>query len=360
MRFADLPHRGTPDRGTERPADDATRSLYTHRAPVDKGSRRALLAGAAAALSLPRIARAQGGTERVRVALFNVTTTLPYHLAQERGIFAAHGIEAVTIPLQAPPLIIQALVAGEADVTSNLVTIEGANINTRRPGTALFFALTGQSSEYRMEQFLVRPQSTAQRLQDLKGAKILCAPGPANLSAARFILRSVGLEDGRDYTLTEQPMGVHVGALAAGTFDAAYTIERVASIALRQGVARLLEAGVISTHLIGRKDALAFASGPAVTERFLRERPEAARRFVAAWRQSVGLIRSDIASARPLYASHMNVPANLVDAIPTLAFRMTEELTPQDVQDFQKFIDVAVQQGVVRERVDVRTMMRTV
>lgn len=318
--------------------------------------RRSLVAGTATTLALPRLICAQG-VERVRVAIFNVTTTLPFHVAQERGLFAAQGIEAVPIMLQTPPLIVQAMITGDADATSNLVTIEAANINQRRPGTALFFALNGQNAEYRMEQFLVRAQSAAQSLRDLRGLRIVSAPGPANLSAARFVLRSAGLEDGRDYSLTEQPMNLHVGALVAGTFDAAYTLEPVASIAVRQGAARILEAGVIATHLLGRREAFTYASGPAVTDRFLRERPEAARRFAMAWRQALNVITTD-PSVRRLFASHMNTPADLVDAIPLLRFRMLDELSPADLEDFQRFIDIAVQQGVVRERIDVRTMLR--
>lgn len=318
--------------------------------------RRSLVAGTAAALSAPRLACAQAA-QRVRVAIFNVTTTLPFHVAQERGIFAAHGIKAVPIVLQSPPLIVQTMITGDADATSNLVTIEGANINLRRAGTALFFALNGQNAEYRMEQFLVRPQSGAQSIRDLRGARIVSAPGPSNLSAARFVLRSAGLEDGRDYSLTEQPMNLHVGALAAGSFDAAYTLEPVASIAIRQGAARLLEAGVIATHLLGRREAFTYASGPAVTERFVRDRPETAQRFAAAWRQSLKVIADD-RSVRSFFASHMNTPPDLVDAIPLLRFQMLDELLPADVEDFQRFIDIAVQQGVVRERFDVRTMLR--
>lgn len=318
--------------------------------------RRSLLAGSGLALAASRRALAQA-PDRVRVAIFNVTTTLPFHVAQERGLFAKHGIEAVPIMLQSPPLIVQALITNDADATSNLVTIEGANINLRRPGTALFFSLNGQNAEYRMEQFLVRPQSTAQSLRDLRGARIVAAPGPANLNAARFVLRSVGLEDGRDYSLVEQPMTLHVGALAAGSFDAAYTLEPVASIAVSRGAAKLLEAGVISTHLLGRQAALTYASGPAVTERFVRERPEVAKRYAAAWREALGLIATD-PGVRGLFATHMNTPPDLAESIPLQRFRMLDELTPADLDDFQRFIDIAVQQGVVREKVDVRTMLQ--
>jgi NitT/TauT family transport system substrate-binding protein len=310
-----------------------------------------------ASLAAPSLARAQA-RDRVRVAVFNVSSALPYHVAAERGFFAAEGIEPSAIPLQAAPLIVQAMVSGDVEAASNLVTLEGANINARRADTALYVALNGQNARYRMEQFLVRPQHPAQSIRELKGARILSAPGPANLSAARAVLAANGLQEGRDYSIQEQQMGVHVGALAAGTFDAAYTLEPVATIAERAGAARRLEAGVIATHLLGRAEAQAFAAGAAVTGKFLQEKPDVARRFASAWSKACALIAADPASVRPLLVQHMQTSAELAPTVPLVNFVMTRDLTPQDIADFQKFVDLAVAQGVVRNQIAVGSFLR--
>jgi NitT/TauT family transport system substrate-binding protein len=310
-----------------------------------------------AALATPAIAQAQA-VDRVRVAVFNVSSALPYYVAVERGFFAAEGIEASAVPLQAAPLIVQAMVSGDVEAASNLVTLEGANINSRRANTAVYIALNGQNARYQMEQFIVRPQSTAQSLSDLKGARILSAPGPANLSAARAVLTANGLQEGRDYTIQEQQMGVHVGALAAGTFDAAYTLEPVASIAVRAGAARRLEAGVIATHLLGRAEAQAFAAGAALTGKFLQEKPDVARRFASAWSKACALITADAASVRPLLVQHMQTSAELAPTVPLVNFVMVRDLSPQDIADFQKFVDLAVAQGVVRNAIPVGSFLR--
>ncbi len=310
-----------------------------------------------AALATPAIARAQAA-DRVRVAVFNVSSALPYYVAVERGFFAAEGIEASAIPLQAAPLIVQAMVSGDVEAASNLVTLEGANINSRRAGTAVYIALNGQNARYQMEQFVVRTNHPAQSLRDLKGARILSAPGPANLAAARAVLAAVGLQETRDYTIQEQQMGVHVGALAAGTFDAAYTLEPVATIAERAGAARRLEAGVIATHLLGRAEAQAFAAGAALTGKFLQEKPEVARRFAAAWSKACTLIAAEPASVRPLLVQHMQTSAELAPTVPLVNFRMVRDLTPQDLADFQKFVDLAVAQGVVRNAIQVGSFLR--
>ncbi|MGG5887468.1 ABC transporter substrate-binding protein [Falsiroseomonas sp. HC035] len=310
-----------------------------------------------ASLAAPSIARAQA-RDRVRVAVFNVSSALPYYVAAERGFFAAEGIEASAIPLQAAPLIVQAMVSGDVEAASNLVTLEGANINARRAETALYIALNGQNARYRMEQFVVRPQHPAQAIRDLKGARILSAPGPANLSAARAVLAANGLQEGRDYTIQEQQMGVHVGALAAGTFDAAYTLEPVATIAERAGAARRLEAGVIATHLLGRAEAQAFAAGAALTGRFVQEKPEVARRFANSWSKACALIASDPSAVRPLLVQHMQTSAELAPTVPLVNFVMVRDLTPQDIADFQKFVDLAVAQGVVRNQIAVGSFLR--
>ncbi|MBP0491484.1 ABC transporter substrate-binding protein [Pararoseomonas indoligenes] len=317
-------------------------------------NRRSLLG---AALATPFLARGAMAADTVRVAVFNVSSALPFYVARERGFFAEAGIAAEAVPLQAAPLIVQAMVAGDVEAASNLVTLEGANINSRRANTAIYIQLGGQNDRFRMDQFIVRPGFSATSIKELKGARIVSAPGPANMSAARAVLAANGLQEGRDYTLTEQQMGVHVGALAAGTFDAAYTLEPQATIAERQGAARRLEAGVIAKYLIGRPDAQAFAAGGALTGKFLQEKPEVAGRFAAAWTKACATIRSD-ASVRDLLVPFMNTSAELAPTVPLVNFAMVKDLTPQEVADFQTFVDIAVRQGVVRSAIDVKTFLR--
>jgi NitT/TauT family transport system substrate-binding protein len=316
--------------------------------------RRSLLLGTIATPFVIGTARAM---DTVRVATFEAASTLPYFVALSRGMFREVGIETVGTPLATHPLIVQALVAGDAEACTNLVTLEAANINSRRPNSVLFFSANGQNAEFQMEQFVVRPNSTAQTLRDLRGMRIMSAPGPGNLAGARGALTAVGLVEGRDFTLVEQPMGLHVGAMQSGQFEAAYTLEPAATIGVRAGAMRRLEAGVIATHMLGRRDALAFASGAGFSGRFLERREDVARRYAAAWARAVETIRTD-ATAREVLTSHLNTPADLAAAMPLQRFTLAREMTPQMIEDLQKFIDVAVQMGVVRERIEARSMLR--
>lgn len=312
----------------------------------------AILAMLATSVATPSLA-----ADKVKVGVFPSSSALPYFVALERGYFKEVDIETEAVTFNAHPLTVQAIVTGDIDVASNLVTLEGANINQRRPNTLTFISLNGQNSQYITEQFVVRIGSTAQSLKDLKGAKIMSAPGPANLAAAKAVLKSAGLEEGKDYTIQEQQMGVHIGAMQANTFDAAYTLEPLASMMIRQGAARRLEAGVISTHLLGRKEALAFAAGGALSNKFMTERPQVAARFASAWAKAVNDVARD-AKVRELLPKYMNTSADIAPTVPLAKLVLIKDLTAQDMSDFQKFVDIGIQQGVIKGAVDVKTLIK--
>ena len=58
------------------------------------------------------------------------------------------------------------------------------------------------------------------------------------------------------------------------------------------------------------------------------------------------------------YLTKFNVPADLVQAVPLAKFTMIKDLTPRDLADFQKFVDLGVEFGVVKGAVDVKSMIK--
>ena len=308
------------------------------------------------ALSAAGIGTLAHADDKLKIAVFPSSSSLPIYVGIERGFFKEVGIEVEIVPMNTHPLQVQALVAGDIDGSANLVTLEGANINQRRPNTAVYLSLNGQNAQYITEQFVVKPGSTAKTLKDLKGARIFCAPGPANLGAAKAILKTVGLEENKDYTMTEQGMGVHIGAIQGANFDAGYTLEPLGTMMIKQGVAKRLEGGVIATHLLGSVSAQAYAAGGLLSGKVVSEKPELAARYAKAWAKSVQVALSD-PKARE-YLTKFNVPADLVQAVPLAKFTMVKDMTARDYADFQKFVDLGVEFGVVKGAVDVKSMIK--
>ncbi|MDR7095614.1 ABC transporter substrate-binding protein [Hydrogenophaga laconesensis] len=296
--------------------------------------------------------------DRVRVGVFPSSAALPFYIAQNRGFFKAAGLEVEEVPMTSHPLTVQAIVAGNIDGAVNLVTLEGANMESRRAKTLKYLSLNGQNSAHVIEQFVVKANLPAKSLKDFKGGiKLFSAPGPANIGAARAVLKKLGLVEGTDFTIQEQPINMHASVLQAGTFDGGYTLEPAATIMVAQKVGKRVETGVIATHLLGNKNASAFAAGAVLADKFVSERPDVAKRFADAWARGVKEAQSD-SSTRGYLIAGMKVPPELAATVPLPRIVMAADLSPADVADFQKFLDLGVEFGVIKDKVDAKALLK--
>src|SRR3984893_15193597 len=317
-----------------------------------------LVIGAVAALTLsvagPDRAAAQ---DKVSVGVFPVSSSLPYFVALERGFFKEQNIEPEMTKLMGGPPNVAAMMTNQIEVSAVLVTLEGLNANVKKPCVAMYIALNSQTKVWKMEQFVVRNGFPSNSIADLKGAKLLSAPGPANLNTAKAILAKNGLKEG-DYTIDQLDMGQHVNAMTAGTFDGGYTLEPNASMMIKAGVARSLEAGVISKYILGDEAADAYAAGCAMTSDFIGKRPDVAKRFAAAWGKAIDFINKNPEEARKYLAKNTFTPDNVVDMVSMLGYTIAGNMTPKQLADLQAFADFGASIGVVPEKVDVTKFLK--
>ncbi|MBV8746377.1 MAG: ABC transporter substrate-binding protein [Xanthobacteraceae bacterium] len=307
------------------------------------------IAMVAVALSAALPASAQ---DKVTVGVFPVSSSLPFFVARDRGYFKDENIEPEMIKLMGGPPNVAAMMTGQIEASAVLVTIEGMNANLKKPGVAMYIGVHVQNKVSQMEQFVVRANSPAKTLADLKGAKLMSAQGPSNVTAAKAVLAAVGLKEG-DYTMDQLDIAQHVNVMTSGTFDGGYTLEPNASTMRKLGVARTLESGVIAKYILGSDDAEAFAAGCALTSDFISKRPDVAKRFAAAWEKALIFINQHPDEARQYLAKNTFTPEDVVDTVPMLKYMMTKDLTPKQKDQFQKFIDFAASVGTLPEKVDI-------
>jgi NitT/TauT family transport system substrate-binding protein len=295
--------------------------------------------------------------DKVAVGVFPLSSSLPYFVALERGFFKEVNIEPEMTKLMGGPPNVAAMMTNQIEVSAVLVTLEGLNANVKKPGVAMYIALNSQNKTFKMEQFVVRNGFKAESIADLKGAKLLSAPGPANLNTAKAILAKNGLKEG-DYTIDQLDMSQHVNVMTAGTFDGGYTLEPNASMMIKAGVARSLEAGVISKYILGDEKADAYAAGCAMTSDFIAKRPDVAKRFAAAWGKAIDFINTNPDEARKYLAKNTFTPDNVVDMVSMLGYVMAGNMTEKQVGDLQKLADFGNSIGVVPEKLDVTKVLQ--
>jgi NitT/TauT family transport system substrate-binding protein len=321
-----------------------------------KSLKLAICAAAVLALSALQSGRAVA-QDKVSVGVFPISSSLPYFVALERGFFKEQNIEPETTRLMGGPPNVAAMMTNQIEVAAVLVTLEGLNADVKKPGVAMYIGMHSQTKVWKMEQFVVRNGFKAETIADLKGAKLMSAPGPANVNTAKAILAKNGLKEG-DYTIDQLDMGQHVNAMTAGTFDGGYTLEPSASMMIKSGVARSLEAGVISKYILGDEAANAYAAGCAMTSDFIQKRPEVAKRFAAAWRKAIDYINANPEEARKYLAKNTFTPDNVVDTVPMLGYIMVGDMTPKQLGELQKFADFGNSIGVVPEKLDVTKVLQ--
>jgi NitT/TauT family transport system substrate-binding protein len=119
------------------------------------------------------------------------------------------------------------------------------------------------------------------------------------------------------------------------------------------GVARTLEAGVITKYILGNENGNAFAAGCALTSDFIKARPDVARRFAAVWKKAITFVNENPQEARKYLAKNTLTPEDVVDTVPMVRYFMAADLTDQHKAEFQKFIDFSTEVGTVPEKVDI-------
>jgi NitT/TauT family transport system substrate-binding protein len=291
--------------------------------------------------------------DKVTVGYGTGTTALPYFVGVEMGLFKKHGIDinGISIPLNSN--LQSSLIANQVDAGAVMLAVEGMAANYVKPGSITYISLNAQSDDHRMEQFVARKGEEIKSLADFKGKKLVSAPGIGNMTIAKAALQAAGLKDG-DYKLDQLDTAQHINVLTSGQYDGAYTLEPNATIMRAKNVAYTVEAGLVAKIVLGNPKANAYMAGGALSQKFLTERPDVAKRYIEAWDEAIDLIAQKPAEARQTLLKYTPTAPEIVNDVPLVLFSKLSDVSQADIDNFQKYIDFSVKIGVIPGAVDVR------
>ena len=191
---------------------------------MPKFIRRAVLGGVAVAAVLATTVSAWAENTKVRFAYLVADSMLPALYAQDKGYFAALGIDAEFIPVQGGPAVVAAIASGEADVGYAALV---PPINGRLNGVPIkIFLQLGKEAEPD-HKYVWLVTSAASGIADLAGAKgkkiSFNANGGLCELAWRDHLATVGLTIA-DVEPVVLPFPEQEAALEQGNIDATCTI----------------------------------------------------------------------------------------------------------------------------------------
>jgi NitT/TauT family transport system substrate-binding protein len=292
--------------------------------------RRSVLAGVAAlgaAASAPRIARAQT-LETVAVGKLIGVSDCAFYIADKKGFFREAGVDVrwTTFPQSqqmVAPLANGQLDALGASVSAGIWNAIGRGIPLKIVGDRGIDYPPYGGLPLVVRTDLVR-RGRFKTVRDLRGLKVAePGKGTSNLAILVRFLRRAGLAyDDVEHVFL--PFPDQLAALRNGALDASVLIEPFATAAIKEGYATKVgsDADIYPNHQIS---ALMYST------RFMRERPEAARRFFVGYLRGLRYYHDALRGGRFAGPTANDVIAILQDFIKVPDPGIWREITPSGV-----------------------------
>ena len=318
-------------------------------------SRRQVIKAGAASAALVGLTHKAHADDKILIGYWPIAAGLPLYTALERGIFKEAGLQVEGAKFASAQQVAEAMIAGRIHGSAN-GTASAALALAEITSPNLFKIICSNPSNRKLvlDQILVPKDSPVKAISELAGKKVACGPGIQNVTLAKIILEKSGIANP---TVIELPVGQHVPALAAGQVDAVYTLEPTGTAGRLKGLTRVLEVGVISKYVLGDPDAPWFGGTASVTTAFLKDKPDLAKRYVAAYGKAVDWVRKYPEESRTHLDGFTAIDESLVKEVPLPGFTMYNEFKPADIDQFQKFFDVFTDRKIFPRRVDVKSLM---
>lgn len=305
-------------------------------------------------LASPAIVRAQS-TPKIRLGFWPVASAIPFFTAIEKGYFKEAGLDVEALKLASPQQVAEAIIAGRAEGSSNGTGSAALGIaDIAQPGILKIFCTNPTNAKFVLDEFIVAKDSPIKAISELSGKKIGCGPGIQNVVLTKAVLESAGA---KNFSVVELPIGQHVASIAANQIDACYTLEPTGTVGRLNGTTRNLEVGVIAKYVLGDPMAPWHGGSASLTTEFIKNHPDVTRRFIAAYKRGVDLVKTKPAEARPFLKGYTAIEGALTNEVPMADYMMSSEFKASDIGHFQKFFDLFTDKGVFSRKVDVAGLL---
>lgn len=307
-------------------------------------------------ISLSALVSSAQAADKVVVSYLPTLHGMPLFVAVEEKLFEKAGLAVEISKFENPNQIIDSLISGRADSApaggaAGITTLA----ETRFPGALRVFGLQGAYAAQGKvnDALIVKPGSSIKGFTDLRGKKLAHTPGIQWRTISRTIVKANGLDPDKDVELVEMAIGLHAQAVAAGTVDAALTLEPVGSIVAATGSVSVVQKNPAARYIV---DPF-YAGAGVVTTKFLKERPEVAKRFINVMDQAVTLIQGDFSKYRKYLLKYTPVTPDTISTVVPMYFRGSKDIAAADIAAYQKFSDIFVDGGAMKTRVDVSKLV---
>jgi NitT/TauT family transport system substrate-binding protein len=285
-------------------------------------------------------------TQKVTVGVIPILDVAPIHLGKEKGFFADRGIDLTLESGQGGAAIIPGVVSGQFQFGfSNMTSL----ILAKSKNLPLKVVAAGTSSTNvdgkDFSAVVVKADSPITSAKDLAGKTVsVNTLNNVGDTTVRESIRKAG-GDPSTVKFVELAFPDMPAALEKGQIDAAWIVEPFVTIVKSQG------ARIIASNLVDTAPNL-MISGYFTSDKLISEKPDLVKAFTEALNESLEYADAHPDEARAIVATYTKIDKGLLDQLilPKWHTEINREST-------QKLVDLAVQDGLITEKVDLSTLL---
>lgn len=272
---------------------------------------------------------------------------LPLFVAVERGFFRDEGLEVGLTRLESSNQIVDGVAAGKLDFgAAGFSTLFAASVAAPGRFRAFGAAVESEQGGRYQNALLVRADSNITSVSGLRGKRVGTYTGTTQLLWLRLMLPKMGLIPGKDVDIVQVGMPLQLSALAAGQFDALFTIEPTITSALAKGDARVLLANPRGKYVLDP-----FPGGPLgfFSTDYLQRKSTTAAKVRRALERAAAWIGANEGEAKLLLPKYTPIDASLAPNVRLYSFERDDKPYRAGVQ---RLADILSEGGELKTKVD--------
>jgi NitT/TauT family transport system substrate-binding protein len=301
---------------------------------------------AAAAVGIWKSSRRAPG--EVRIAYPPIIPSLPLFVAEDQHLFEKQNLKVEMLPLSSSNDLVNALVAGQADMLPAVSLIPIVHLEIQHPGKVRVFSHSRMNENNALDKIVVKENSGLHNLQDLQGRKIGVFPGTAPQKMLITFLKKHGVNTGTISFVQLAPQA-QISSLESGAVDVLYSYEPVTTTALVHGGYRVLFGSVYADLLNPCPIGVSV-----IARDFERSKPEVARRAVEALQAGITYMQANPKSARSLLPEFTKLPPEIAERVNISEVTLQNQV---DVANLQAFIDLLYASGEIPQKIDAHRLV---
>jgi NitT/TauT family transport system substrate-binding protein len=219
------------------------------------------------------------------------------------------------------------LISGSTDISYTQGSDVALEAIAKDVNQIKFLNLLDDAIDRPWSSIIVTQNSDINRPKDLEGKKLLVQTGPTSEKVARKYLSSNGVDVSK-IEFVPLSYDKHLDVLGSGQASAAYTFEPNITNGAKKFNTRILIPGMPTQ--IGLKHV----SGSLISNKFLTQKPELAKKFQQAIDESIDFVSQNEVQARTFLPKYLGIDEELAKEVIVSKYLKSTEMSPEILQEY--------------------------